>query len=283
MRFANAFLCLILWICPCALCYGQVHFSSVHGERGYSALRGSVTWDLGADVLFSPLVGYYRMSDTEQDEKGSTSRYGAQVVYDWKDWLQWIATLRWQPKAIGYQAVLYDTSLQWFPFYYWHGIKQPFVRLGIGQGRYRSLVNTEGERLPRTFREVDTSVQAEGGAQYHRWNLKAQWQKVLKYSEPVPTGISFSWAEIPYLAAVMQGFVKEATALRVSYGTSVVTPYMGLVRYRYVQSHTDAFAVLAGLNVHLWGASFLGGIEVFEPRREENRKTFFSLSVEAEL
>ena len=30
-------------------------------------------------------------------------------------------------------------------------------------------------------------------------------------------------------------------------------------------------------------ASFLGGIEVFEPRREENRKTFFSLSVEAEL
>lgn len=283
MRLKNAFLSLLLLICPCALCYGQVSFSSVHGERGYSALRGSFALDLDNGWVLTPLVGYYRPSDSEQDEKGSTSRYGLRTRYEVTDTVQLLGDFIWHPKAIGYQAVLYYAGVQWEPFYYWRGIKTPFLRGSVGQSRYRSSVNDKGESLSRTFREVETNVQLETGAERKNWHLKAQWNKVLKYSEPLAQDMSFSWADFPYLSAVVQGFVKEAAALQTSYTTDLLAPYAGLVRYRYAQKEQDAFAIMAGLRFKLWGASFLGGIEVFEPRREENRKTFFSLSVEAEL
>lgn len=283
MRFLHAFVSLIYLICPCALCYGQVSFSSVHGERGYSALRGSLALDLDNGFRFTPRVGYYRMSDSETDEKGSTSRYGMQVVYEISDTLEFFIDGVYHPKAIGYQAVLYDGGIQWKPFYYYHGLKNPFVQVAVGQGRYRARVDKDGARLGHTFREVGTHVLLAAGTDWGNWKTQATWQKVLKYNEHIPANISFSWAEIPYMSAVVQGFVQDAYALRTSYQSEYVSPYAGLVRYQYAQRNKEAYAVLAGLNIRLWGASFLGGVEVFEPRREETRKTFFSLSVEAPL
>jgi hypothetical protein len=144
-------------------------------------------------------------------------------------------------------------------------------------------VNNQGSRLRRAFRENDTHFLLTVGSTLSNWDLQGAWQKVLKYSEPVPEYISFSWAEVPYMGAVVQGFIKDAYALRMGYQSEYVSPYAGLVRYQYAHRSKEAFAVLAGLKVQLWGTSFLGGIEVFEPRREENRKTFFSFSVEAPL
>ena len=283
MRWLRAFIVLLTLICPCALCYGQVSFSSVHGERGYSALRGSFVLDLDNGWKFIPQVGYYRMSDSEQDEKGSTSRYGMQVSYEISDTFQLFADATWHPKAIGYMAVLYEAGAEWEPFYYWRGFKNPFLRWQIGQGRYRVLINTQGEHLARTFRENDTHFLLTAGSDIDNWDVQACWQKVLKYSEPLPADISFSWAEIPYMSAVVQGFIQDAYALRIGYHSEYISPYTGVVRYQYAHREKEAFAVLAGLKVELWGASFLGGIEVFEPRREETRKTFFSFSVEASL
>jgi len=283
MRFLRCLIRSLILICPCALCYGQVSFSSVHGERGYAALRGSLSVDLGQDWKLTPHVGYYRMSDSEQDEKGSTSRYGAQLSYGVNDDISLFANILWHPKAIGYVAVLYDVGAQWQPFYYWHGFKDPFVRLQIGQGRYRSMVDNTGNPLGRPFRENDTHVLLTVGSNLSHWTLQSAWQKVLKYSEPLPADISFSWAEIPYMSAVVQGFIKSAYALRVGYQSEYISPYAGIVHYQYAHRSQEAFAVLAGLKVQLWGTSFLGGIEVFEPRREENRRTFFSFSVEAPL
>ena len=283
MRLLRALSTLLILICPCALCYGQVSFSSVHGERGYSALRGSFALDPDNGWKFIPHVGYYRMSDSEQDEKGSTSRYGLFVSREITDDLQLFADFTWHPKAIGYVAVLYDIGATWHPFYYWYGFKNPFVRGQVGQGRYRSLVNNRGERLEHPFRENDTHFLLTAGSDIFNWNIQAAWQKVLKYSEPLPADISFSWAEIPYMSAVVQGFVKDAYALRAGYQSEYISPYAGLVHYQYAHREKEAFAVLAGLKVQLWGASFLGGVEVFEPRREETRKTFFSFSVEAPL
>lgn len=239
--------------------------------------------DLDNGFRFIPRVGYYRMSDSEKDEKGSTSRYGMQISYELSDTVHVFIDGVWHPKAIGYQAVLYDGGVQWEPFYYWHGLKNPFVRGSIGQGRYRSLVDNQGIRLARTFREVDTHLLLSAGTDISRWGVQATWQKVLKYSEPLPANISFSWAEIPYMSAVVQGFVRDAYAFRTSYRSEAVSPYAGIVRYQYAHRNKEAYAVLAGLSIQLWGASFLGGVEVFEPRREETRKTFFSLSVEAPL
>jgi hypothetical protein len=85
------------------------------------------------------------------------------------------------------------------------------------------------------------------------------------------------------MTAVVQGFLREATALRVSYQTRFITPYASLVRYEYAQASSPATAVNAGLNIR-WGETIVsGGVEVFEPRRELNRKTFFSMSVEIEF
>ena len=65
MRLKTAFLSLALLICPCALCYGQLSFSGVNGERGYAALRAYYRLDLDNGFVFTPMYGYYRMTDKE--------------------------------------------------------------------------------------------------------------------------------------------------------------------------------------------------------------------------
>ncbi len=284
MRLKTAFISLVLLICPCALCYGQLSFSGVNGERGYAAMRGMFKLDLDNGFVFTPQYGYYRMSDKEIDEAGSTSRYGLEGAYELNDDWTVFAEGFWQPQAVGYQAVGYGAGLRWKPFYRWGMLKNPLLTVKAEQTRYRTYVDKMGNDLTGgSFGQIETGASAQVSADAGAWNLKAAWHKVIKYSSRVPQDVTFSWADIPFMTAVVQGFVKEAAAVRVSYRTDFITPYASLARYRYAELSDTAAAVSAGLHVRLWEMTLSGGVEVFEPRRESNRRTYFSMSAEVEF
>lgn len=282
MRVKIALASLLL-LCPCALCYGQLRFASVGGERGYSAMRAQYTANLDNGWIVSPQYGYYRMSDEEPEESGSTSRYGLAVLYELTDTFFLLAESVWQPQALGYEGVMYQGGMQWQPFYYWSGFKNPVLAVKFGQERLRSYVDTQGHDLPGgAFRQVGTLSEINAGVDIaKRWNLQGTWQKVIKYSSKVPDNVTFSWAEVPYMTAVLQGYLKDSMAARLSYRTDLITPYLALVRYHYEVRRAVSTAVSAGVHIRLWEIELSGGVEIFEPRRDEARKTYFSLSVEA--
>ena len=283
MRLKTALVSLLL-LCPCALCYGQLRFASVGGEKGYSAMRATYVADLDNGFIITPQYGYYRMSDKEIDEEGSTSRYGLEVRYELTDPFSLIAEGIWQPKAVGYEGVLYRAGAAWKPFYYWGGIKNPVLMVKFGQERYHSYVDVQGHDLPDgAFKQVGTSSLSELAFDVKQFQLQATWQKVIKYSSRVPQNVTFSWAEIPYMTAVLQGYLKDCYAAKLSYRTDLITPYVSFARYHYDQRRQVAGAVSAGLHIKLWDVELTGGIEVFEPRREKNRKTYFSLSLEVPM
>lgn len=285
MRLKTALAALVLLICPCALCYGQVSFSSVHGERGYSAMRGAYRYDMDNGFVFIPQFGYYRMSDKEIDEAGSVSRYSLQTNYEINDTWKILLKGLWQPQAVGYHATSYGVGTEWSPFYRYGYFTEPKMRLWLGQSRYRSYVDSQGKDLPNgAFKNVETFAHVEGLINIKNWKLRAEWQKVVKYSKHAPQNVTFSWADIPYMTAVIQGFIEDSAGLWLYYGTSLISPYVSVARYHYEQRQQAALAVGAGLHVRLGkDTSLVGGIEVFEPRREENRKTFFSFSAEVEF
>lgn len=283
MRLKTALISLLL-LCPCALCYGQLRFASVGGEKGYSAMRASYVANLDNGFIFIPSYGYYRMSDKEVDEAGSTSRYGLEGRYELSDTWQVLAEGIWQPQAVGYEGVIYRAGAVWQPFYYFYGFKQPVVSVKVGQERLHSYVNVNGQDLPGgAFKQIGTTASAQAEVHVKRGLLQAAWQKVIKYSSRVPQEVTFSWAEIPYMTAVLQGYIKDAYAARVSYVTNFITPYASVAQYHYDQRLEVAGAVSAGLHVKVWDADITGGIEVFEPRRDQHRKTYFSLSVEVPM
>lgn len=284
MRLKTAILCLFVLICPCALCYGQLSFSGVNGERGYAAFRGAYKLDLDNGFVLTPRYGYYRMSDKEIDEAGSTSRYGLTGSYELSDSWQVLAGGFWQPQAVGYQAVGYQAGLMWEPFYRAWQFKNPVLKATSGQTRYRTYVDKMGRDLADgSFSQIETAADAEASVEAGSWQLKAAWHKVIKYSSRQPQDVTFSWADIPFMTAVVQGFIKEAAAVRVSYKTELLTPYVSLARYRYAELSDTAAAVSAGIHLHVWEMSLSGGIEVFEPRREANRKTYFSMSADVQF
>jgi len=140
MLFKTALTALILLICPLALCYGQVSFSSVYGERGYSALRGAYTWDLDNNWILIPQGAYYRNTDKENEKTGSTSRYGLQVGYELSEALLLQARGMFQPRARGYKGFGYDVGLDWHPFIrhdYW---ENPVIRMNVGQRHKKAYV-----------------------------------------------------------------------------------------------------------------------------------------------
>ncbi len=283
MRLKTALVSLLL-LCPCALCYGQLRFASVGGEDGYSAMRAQYAADLDNGWILIPQYGYYRMSDKIPEEGGSTSRYGVETLYEITDNLAWLVGAHLQPQSLGYEGVGYESGLQIHPFYYWKGLKNPVMQLKAGQSRQRTYVDVRGKDLPGQFRQVGTWMELNGAVDLaRRWHLQGTWQKVLKYSNRVPDEVSFSWAEVPYMTAVLQGYIKDAMATRVSFQTDLVTPYVTLVRYHYEWSRKVSSAIGAGIHVRLWGVDVTGGVEIFEPRQDEIRKTYFSLSVEAPL
>ena len=284
MCFKTAILSLLILICPCALCYGQLSFSGVNGERGYAAMRGVFRWDLDNGLTLAPSYEYYRMSDEKGvEETGTTHRYGLRVAYELTDSWKILTGISWQPSAVGYEGLRYWKGISWNPFYRRGILKNPELIVVLGQQRSKSYVDTAGERLDSTFKETQTTLQTQMIADVGAWNIKGFWQKVLQYSNPTQQNISFSWADIPFMTAVVQGFLREAAGLRVSYQSWFITPYASIVRYQYAQASSPAAAVSAGLNLR-WGVTtFSSGVEVFEPRREENRKTYFSMSVEVEF
>ncbi len=283
MHFKTALVSLLL-LCPCALCYGQLRFASVGGEKGYSAMRASYAADLDNGFIITPQYGYYRMSDKEIDEAGSTSRYGVEVRYELVDPVDVLAEVIWQPQALGYEGVLYQAGAAWEPFYYFYGLKNPVLTVLFGQERSRSYVNSDGNDLPGgAFRQVGTTSLVQAQMDVTQLHLQAAWHKVIKYSSRVPQDVTFSWAEVPYMTAVLQGFIKDVYAVRLSYPTDFITPYVSLARYHYDQRRQVAGAVSAGLHIKLWDVEVTGGIEVFEPRREDNRKTYFSLSMDVPM
>ena len=283
MRFKITLVSLLLF-CPCALCYGQLRFASVGGEKGYAAMRASYRADLDNGFVFVPSYGYYRMSDKEIDEAGSTSRFGLEVQYELADALQLLTQVMLQPQAIGYEAILYDVGFRYNPFYYWQGIKNPALAVRVGQERYRAYVDSAGKDLAQgSFRQVGTSINTQIETDVKRLHLQGTWQKVLKYNSRVPNDVTFSWADIPYMTAVLQGYIKDCYALRLSYPTNFISPYASLARYHYQNRRQVAAAVSVGVHILLWGVEVAGGIEVFEPRRDDRRKTYFSLSVEMPL
>ena len=284
MRLKAAILSLLILICPFASCYGQLSFSGVNGERGYAAMRGVFKWDLDNGFFLIPSYEYYRMSDEENVEKtGTMHRYGLQGAYELTDNWKVLAGVYWLPRAVGYKGVRYEGGVAWLPFYRWGILTDPQLTLTAGQQRTTSYVNVSGGSLVTPFTEIETTLHAQAEANISSWNVRGSWLKVLKYSNPSQQDISFGWADIPFMTAVVQGFLREAAALRVSYVTRFITPYVSWVRYQYAQASSPAAAVNAGARIR-WGETTLsGGVEVFEPRREVNRKTFFSMSVEIEF
>ncbi len=284
MQLKTAFLSFILLICPCAFCYGQISFLGVNGERGYSAMRASYVWDLDNDFIFTPSYEFYRQSDAPDVEKtGSTYRYGLTGSYDFSDvWRVYLRGL-WQPQAVGNKALRYETGGVWRPFYRYGLFKNPFLDVRLGWAHYQTRLDTSGNALAQVYTQEETNTQLRLGTEVGPWNLKAAWHKVIQYNHPVEPGIEFSWADIPFMTAVVQGFLREATALQVSFPTRFITPYATAVRYRYAQSDRPAVAVGTGLRLKWEKTSLTGGVEVFEPRRQETRKTFFSMSVEVDF
>ena len=284
MRLKIALVSLLL-LCPYALCYGQLRFASVGGESGYSAMRAQYTADLDNNWILIPQYGYYRMSDKDPDEPGSTSRYGLEARYELTDTWSLLANTTLQPQSLGYEGIIYQGGFIWKPFYYWAGLKHPVLTARFGQSRSRSYVDNQGRNLEGgPFRQVGTHAELETSVDIkNRWNLQATWQKVIKYSSRVPANVTFSWAEVPYMTAVLQGYIKDSLGTRISYQTDFITPYVSFVRYHYDIHRAVANAVSAGLHIKLWDAEVTGGIEIFEPRREENRRTYFSLSVDIPL
>lgn len=284
MQLKTAFLSFALLVCPCALCYGQLSFLGVNGERGYSAMRSVYVWDLDNNLVFTPSYEFYRQSDDSEVEKtGSVHRYGLKSAYDLSDNWNVYTRVFVQPKAVGNEGLSYYTGMVWFPFYRYGLLKNPFIDIRLGQARYRTQINTEGNSLEDRYKQVDTNLQVATGAELGPWNLKASWHKVIQYNNRIRKDVSFNWADIPFMTAVVQGFLREAAAVRVSFPTYLLTPYASAVRYEYAETGRPALAVNAGLQLKWDETTFAGGIEVFEPRREENRKTFFSMSVEIDF
>lgn len=285
MRLKTTLVSILFLLCPCALCYGQLRFASVGGESGYSAMRAQYTADLDNGWILIPQYGYYRMSDKDPEDAGSTSRYGLEVQRELTDNFAILAETVLQPQALGYEGLIYNAGARWNPFYYWAGFKHPQLQAKFGQSRARSYVDNQGQDLPDgAFRQVGTQMELSTSVDIKtRWLLQATWQKVLKYSSRVPRDVTFSWAEVPYMTAVLQGYIKDSLAARVNYQTDLITPYVAVVRYHYDVRRAVSTAVSAGIHVNLWGTEVTGGIEIFEPRHDENRKTYFSLSVEAPL
>lgn len=286
MRLKAALFGLLLTLCPFALCYGQLSFSSVHGENGYSAVRGAYVWDLDNGLVLTPIYRFFTVTDDDLED-GVVSRYALESSYELNDDWDLFATGFIEPKALGDWATGYRAGTTWKPFYYWHGIKNPFVRLWAGQTFYRTYVTSTGIPLDiysqgqmHVFKQRDVFAAVDGGFDFYQWNIKAMYHKVLKYEKEVPAYVSFGWADLPYMTAIIQGFIAQALATRISYRTDFISPYAGIVQYRYLDRGKSAAAVMAGLDIKLWDVAFLGGVEIFEPRREENRRVFFTFTAE---
>ncbi|MBO7238395.1 MAG: hypothetical protein J6U96_03810 [Elusimicrobiaceae bacterium] len=278
MRFVTALLNLVLLICPCALCYGQLGFSSVSGERGYAAMRGGFVWDLDNDLTLVPSGGYYRISDKEEDETGATGKAALEIQYELNDDLKLIAGGFYIPRRMGFEAMGYYAGAKYNLCYRCGIFKDAYLRLQAGQNFYDLTAYADGTPYPGHFRTPATQAGAEVGSEVGKFFFQAHYNKVIKYNHKPPENIVSNWTEIPFMTAIVQGFVSDVSAVRLSYRTQWITPYAVYARYKYLARNHDTISVAGGLALH-WGKSTIsGGVEVFEQNQQENRKTYFSMA-----
>ena len=210
MRLKTALISGILILCPFALCYGQISFATVSGKNGYSAMRGSYRWEEDNGLIWIPRFGYFRFFDNA-DFDGSYFRAGLDLSYDLNDdWSLQIGGFL-QPPNQGEQAYGYKAGATWQPFYYWNGLKNPFVRGAVFQTRHRIENHLNSDvAANQMFKEVETGTEVEVGTDFFKWGFKAQWNKVLKYNNKQGPFVDSAWAEVPFLTAVIKGlFVRH--------------------------------------------------------------------------
>ena len=278
MRFITTLLNLVLLICPCALCYGQLSFSSVNGERGYAAMKGSFVWDLDNGLTLIPSGGYYRISDKEEEETGATGKIALDGKYDITDDMAILVGGYYIPRRLGFELIGYDIGVQYNLAYYWNGFKNPYIKAIAGQGFYNLTAYNDGTVYPGHFYTTATQIQAELGSELGKFFLQASYNKVIEYNHTPPGNIVSNWTEIPFMTAIVQGFVRDVAAARLAYRTRRITPYIVYARYKYMTRSEDTVSIAGGLSVH-WGKTIVsGGVEVFEQNQEQNRKTYFSMS-----
>lgn len=276
----KVFLLSFLLICPLAFCHGQLSFYGVNGEKGYAALRGTYKMDLDNGFILTPAFGYYRRSDKDIDEAGSTSRYGLMTEYWWNDVFASALTVHYIPQTLGFENASWALQGKWLPFYRWGVFKKPELRLAAGQSYYHIYDDVYSQKLPHRFASAETDLWATAFSEAGPFDVQVLYQKVIKYSNRPARNISSNWADVPFMTAVVQGFVEQAVAARVHYRTDVLTPYISWARYRYANAGDVVAAVSGGINIKWGDVSLSGGVEVFEPRRQNNRKTYFSVSAD---
>ena len=274
---------LILLVCPWVVSYGQIHFAGVNGERGYAALRGQYRLTLDNGLSLLPAVGYYRRSDTEEDEAGATTKFTLAAQYEVLDGLFMSLGASYIPKRLGFQEVAYGVSGKYVLAYRYGILKYPYVGFRFGQSRYRIDNDISGRELPNQFKTFATAASLTAGSEIGRFVLQAQYDKVIKYNDNPPNNITSNWTEIPFMTAVVQGFVSDIAAARLAYRTRWITPYAVYSRYRYLVNSDHTVSVAAGLALHLGASTLSGGVEIFEQNREENRKTYFFMSASTEF
>ena len=284
MRFISALVYLVLLICPCALCYGQVSFSSVSGERGYAALRGNYVWDLDNGFILIPSGGYYRISDKEEDEEsGTTGKMALETRYEVNDDLSLLTGLEYIPRRMGFQATGYYGGVKYNLCYRCGIFKNPYIVAAGGQTFYDLTAYADGTPYGDHFYSTATQAGSEIGSELGKFFFQARYDKVIKYNHKPPENIVSNWTEIPYMTAIVQGFVRDTVAARLSFRTRFIVPYAVYARYKYMTHSHDTIALAAGVAVH-WGQSTLsGGVEFFEQNQSQNRKTYFSMSASTEF
>lgn len=283
-RFKVVVLSICLTICPLALCYGQISYSGVSGERGYSSLHGKLIWDLDNNFILTPGVSYYRTSDEDEDTlSGATTKFLLNTEYMLDDKWRLGTEFSLIPQRLGYQASGYYASAKYSPFYRSGYFKEPYISLRLGQTRHRQHTLQTGEELKDVFTTTQTGFSAAAGTEWKRLNFQLQYDKVIIYSRNPPGYVSSNWAEIPFMLAVVQGFIEEKAAARVAYKAEILSPYAAYSFYQYKNKGGSAFAVSGGLSLQIGGVLFSGGVEVFEETHDSNRRTYFSLSAEREF
>lgn len=278
MSFLHWTFTLVLLVCPWVYSYGQLHFAGVHGERGYAAMRGDLRWDLDNGFVVTPSGGYYRMSDSEEDEQGATVKGSLLVEYELSDGVRLSTGASYIPKKLGFQNIGYGAGMQYDLCYRCGILKNPYIGLRFGQTRYKIDNDLRGRPLANRFKTVATGASLLLGGEMGRFLLQAQYDKVLKYNNKPSDNVTSNWTQIPFMTAVVQGFVSDIAAARIAYRTRWITPYAVYSRYRYVAGSNYTVSVSGGLALHLGPATISGGVEIFEQNREASRKTYFFMS-----
>ena len=173
MRLITAFVYLVLLICPCALCYGQVSFSSVNGERGYAAMRGSYVWNLDNGFILIPSGGYYRISDKEEEETGASGKAALEIQYEVNDDLKLLLGGFYIPRRLGFESEGYYTGARYNLCYRCGVFKNPYIGLNAGQTFYDLTAYTDGTVYPGHFRTFATVAGASTGSELGKFFIQA--------------------------------------------------------------------------------------------------------------